>query len=121
MQTLRIDTTDGIATITFDEPGSPVNTMCAAWQADIAAAVEQLAAQKDQLKGVILASAKKTFFAGADLKSVMRLTGADAPALFAGIERLKHVLLGHHVEPSRLPILATRKREDRPFRPHFDG
>lgn len=61
MQTLRIDTTDGIATITFDEPGSPVNTMCAAWQADIAAAVAQIAAQKNQLKGVILASAKKTF------------------------------------------------------------
>ncbi len=104
MQTLRIDTTDGIATITFDEPGSPVNTMCAAWQADIAAAVEQLAAQKDQLKGVILASAKKTFFAGADLKSVMRLTGADAPALFAGIERLKHAF--RTLETLGIPVVA---------------
>ena len=78
--------------------------MCAAWQADIAAAVEQLAAQKDQLKGVILASAKKTFFAGADLKSVMRLTGADAPALFAGIERLKHAF--RTLETLGIPVVA---------------
>ena len=41
-QTLRCERADGIATITFDEPGSPVNTMCAAWQADIAAAVAQI-------------------------------------------------------------------------------
>jgi 3-hydroxyacyl-CoA dehydrogenase/enoyl-CoA hydratase/3-hydroxybutyryl-CoA epimerase len=59
MQTLRIETVDGIATLTFDEPNSPVNTMCAAWQADIVAAVEQIAQNKDQLKGVILASARR--------------------------------------------------------------
>ncbi|HPZ58649.1 MAG TPA: 3-hydroxyacyl-CoA dehydrogenase NAD-binding domain-containing protein, partial [Ottowia sp.] len=34
-------------------------------------------------------SAKKTFFAGADLKGVMRMTQADAPKVFAEIERIK--------------------------------
>ena len=29
MQTIRYALEDGIATLTFDEPGSPVNTMCA--------------------------------------------------------------------------------------------
>jgi len=32
MQTIQYDLTDGIATLTFDEPGSPVNTMCEQWQ-----------------------------------------------------------------------------------------
>ena len=104
MQTLRIETVDGIATLTFDEPNSPVNTMCAAWQADIVAAVEQIAQNKDQLKGVILASSKKTFFAGADLKSVMRLTDADAPALFAEIERLKRAF--RTLETLGIPVVA---------------
>ena len=34
---LDIDS-DGIATITFDEQGSPVNTMCLQWQDDLAQA-----------------------------------------------------------------------------------
>ena len=104
MQTLRIETVDGIATLTFDEPNSPVNTMCAAWQADIVTAVAQIAQDKAQLRGVILASSKKTFFAGADLKSVMRLTDADAPALFAEIERLKRAF--RTLETLGIPVVA---------------
>ena len=41
MKTLRYAIDNGIATITFDEPGSPVNTMCQAWQDDLTAAVAQ--------------------------------------------------------------------------------
>ena len=104
MQTLRIDTADGIATITFDEPGSPVNTMCAAWQADLVEATAQVVQDKDAIKGIVLASAKTTFFAGADLKSVMRLTAADAPALFAEIERLKHAF--RTLETLGIPVVA---------------
>ncbi len=42
LKTLRYELTDGIATITFDEQGSPVNTMCLQWQSDLAQAAEQL-------------------------------------------------------------------------------
>jgi 3-hydroxyacyl-CoA dehydrogenase / enoyl-CoA hydratase / 3-hydroxybutyryl-CoA epimerase len=35
MKTIRYELHDGLATITFDEPGSPVNTMCADWQRDL--------------------------------------------------------------------------------------
>ena len=38
LKTLRYELADGIATITFDEQGSPVNTMCLQWQADLAQA-----------------------------------------------------------------------------------
>ena len=87
--TIRYDIQDGVAVITFDEQGSPVNTMSLQWQDDLAAVTAQVLADKAQLQGVVLASAKKTFFAGADLKGVMRSSADDAPRVFAEIERIK--------------------------------
>jgi 3-hydroxyacyl-CoA dehydrogenase/enoyl-CoA hydratase/3-hydroxybutyryl-CoA epimerase len=79
----------GIATITFDEPNSPVNTMCLQWQEDMATLTEKVLQDKDSIQGIVLASAKSSFFAGADLKGTMRLTAADAPRVYVEIERLK--------------------------------
>lgn len=90
LKTLRCELADGIATITFDEEGSPVNTMGEAWQADLDALAAELAAQKDAIRGIVLTSAKKTFFAGADLKGVMRMDASEAPRrFFTEIERIK--------------------------------
>ena len=89
MKTIRYELQDGIATLTFDEPGSPVNTMCLQWQEDMAEAVEQVLKDKDAIRGIVLASAKSTFFAGADLKGTMRLAATDAPRVFQEIERVK--------------------------------
>ena len=80
---------DGIATITFDETGSPVNTMKLQWQHDLAEAAAQLVRDKDRIKGVLLASAKSTFFAGAELKSVLLLKPEDAAEGFHRIEAMK--------------------------------
>jgi 3-hydroxyacyl-CoA dehydrogenase / enoyl-CoA hydratase / 3-hydroxybutyryl-CoA epimerase len=89
MKTIAYALENGIATLTFDEPGSPVNTMCEAWQADLGEAAAQLVADKDRFDGVLLVSAKSTFFAGADLKGVMRLKASDAAASYAGVELVK--------------------------------
>lgn len=89
MKTIRYELHDGIATLTFDEPSSPVNTMCADWQRDLSTATGLVVRDKGLIKGIIIASAKSTFFAGADLKSTMRLTPADAPRVFAEIEQTK--------------------------------
>jgi 3-hydroxyacyl-CoA dehydrogenase / enoyl-CoA hydratase / 3-hydroxybutyryl-CoA epimerase len=90
MQTIRYELAgDGIATITFDAPGAPVNTMTLQWQEDFATAVTQVLADKERIKGVLLASAKTTFFAGAELKGVLKLTRADAAEGFRRIEALK--------------------------------
>ena len=89
MKTIRYELADGIATITFDEPGSPVNTMCQDWQHDLTEVTARVAQDKDSLRGIILASDKSTFFAGADLKGTMRLTAADAPRVFQEIEQTK--------------------------------
>ncbi len=89
MQTIRYALEDGIATLTFDEPGSPVNTMCAQWQQDLTDVAAQVVKDRDAIRGIVLASAKSTFFAGADLKGVMRQTPADVARIFAGVELIK--------------------------------
>ena len=89
MKTIQYSLVDGIATITFDEPNSPVNTMCLQWQDDMADVAAQVAKDKDAIRGILLASAKSTFFAGADLKATMRITPADAQKVYVEIERLK--------------------------------
>ena len=90
MQTIRYELdADAIATLTFDAPGAAVNTMTPQWQADLAEAVDRLVADKDRLRGVLLASAKSTFFAGAELKGMLQLEPADAASVFHGIEAMK--------------------------------
>jgi len=89
MNTIRYQLEGGIATLTFDEPGSPVNTMCRDWQEDLTTVTARVVQDRDVIQGIILASAKSTFFAGADLKGTMRLTPADAPAVFREIEQTK--------------------------------
>lgn len=89
MKTIQFDNADGIVTLCFDEPGSPVNTMCAAWRDDLATAVSRIVALGPQLRGVLLTSAKSTFFAGADLKATMRMQRSDGPAMFAAAQALK--------------------------------
>ena len=108
LKTLRYaieDTPAGlVATITFDEQGSPVNTMCQPWQDDLAAVTEQVVKDKDRLRGLILASAKSTFFAGADLKGVMRLRADDAPKVYAEIERVKRCF--RTLETLGIPVVS---------------
>ena len=89
MKTIRYELQDGIATITFDEAGSPVNTMCTQWQQDLVDVTARVVQDRDTIRGIVLASAKSTFFAGADLKGMMRLQPADAPRLYREIEQNK--------------------------------
>lgn len=89
MKTIRYELQDGVATITFDEPDSPVNTMCQDWQQDLTTVTAQVVRDKEAIRGIILASAKTTFFAGADLRALMRLKASDAPAIFREIEHNK--------------------------------
>lgn len=89
MKTILYHLQGGIATLTFDEPNSPVNTMCLDWQTDLTAVTAQLVQDKALIKGIVFASNKTTFFAGADLKGVMRLQPHDAAQIYAGVELIK--------------------------------
>lgn len=105
MKTIRYELdTNGIATLTFDEPDSPVNTMRPEWQDDMAEAVGLLERDKERIKGVLLASAKSTFFAGAELKGVLKLKAEDAAAGFKRIEALKRSF--RRIETLGKPVVA---------------
>jgi 3-hydroxyacyl-CoA dehydrogenase/enoyl-CoA hydratase/3-hydroxybutyryl-CoA epimerase len=80
---------DGVVTLTFDAPGAPVNTMTAAWQEAMTAAIARLEDEKDAIAGVILASAKRTFFAGAELKDVLKYGPEDGHKVFVWLEEVK--------------------------------
>jgi 3-hydroxyacyl-CoA dehydrogenase/enoyl-CoA hydratase/3-hydroxybutyryl-CoA epimerase len=105
LQTLRYEIdADGIATLTFDDPGSAVNTMTEAWQHDLAEAAARLERDKERIRGVLLASAKPTFFAGAALKSVLQLKAEDAAPGFARIEAMKRSF--RRIETLGRPVVA---------------
>ncbi len=89
MKTIQYALDNGIATLTFDEAGSPVNTMCQQWQDDLSEVTAQVVKDKEAIQGIVLASNKTTFFAGADLKSLMRNKATDAAKVFAEIEGMK--------------------------------
>ncbi len=89
MKTIQYSLDAGIATLSFDEPDSLVNTMCAQWQTDMTDVAARVLQDKAAIKGIILASNKTTFFAGADLKATMRMQPGDAGRAYAEIEQLK--------------------------------
>ena len=54
MNTIRYSLQDGIATVTFDEPDSPVNTMCQQWQEDLHALAVQVLQDRAAIRGMLL-------------------------------------------------------------------
>jgi 3-hydroxyacyl-CoA dehydrogenase / enoyl-CoA hydratase / 3-hydroxybutyryl-CoA epimerase len=96
---------DGIAVVTLDDPVRSANMMNEAYVAGMEEVLAGLAAAKDELRGVIVTSAKKTFFAGADLQSLMRLGPADAAAAFEQFTRVKGQL--RRLETLGVPVVAA--------------
>ncbi|MFE6616718.1 3-hydroxyacyl-CoA dehydrogenase NAD-binding domain-containing protein [Amycolatopsis sp. NPDC057786] len=63
---------DGIVVLTLDDPKQSANTMNADFRESLGVVVDRLEAEKDTITGVVLTSAKKTFFAGGDLNDLIQ-------------------------------------------------
>src|SRR4051795_13772452 len=96
---------DGIVTLTLDDPTASANTMTELYRDSMHAAVDRLYDEVDDVTGVVITSAKKTFFAGANLSQAVQATPDDAPALFAGVEAMKADL--RRLEKLRRPVVAA--------------
>ena len=83
------DAGDGVVNLILDAPGASANTMNRAFGEALGATVDRLEAEKDAISGVVITSAKKTFFAGGDLNELRTITPEDAEAFSAGAEVLK--------------------------------
>lgn len=95
---------DNIVTLTLDSSGQSANTMNAEFRQSLADVATQLKAETD-LAGVIITSAKKTFFAGGDLDELIQAPRSEATAFFAMIEGLKANM--RSIETLGKPVVAA--------------
>ncbi|GAA4843243.1 3-hydroxyacyl-CoA dehydrogenase NAD-binding domain-containing protein [Kitasatospora terrestris] len=95
---------DGVVTLVLDDPAQSANTMNAAFTDALEATVERLKATEN-LRGVIITSAKKTFFAGGDLKLISAARPEDAEQVFANSMRIKRAL--RTLETLGRPVVAA--------------
>ncbi|HSP38304.1 MAG TPA: 3-hydroxyacyl-CoA dehydrogenase NAD-binding domain-containing protein [Frankiaceae bacterium] len=96
---------DDIVVLTLDDPSASANTLNAAYVEAMDAAIDRLEAESAELAGVIVTSAKKTFFAGANLDDLMKATKADAQALYDESTRVKAQL--RRLEKLGKPVVAA--------------
>src|SRR5262245_28274526 len=96
---------DGVVTLTLDDPTASANTMNDLYVESMAAAVDRLYAEAEAVTGVVVTSAKKTFFAGANLNEMITATPADAPRVFELAERVKASL--RRLETFPKPVVAA--------------
>ncbi|WP_424211015.1 3-hydroxyacyl-CoA dehydrogenase NAD-binding domain-containing protein [Streptomyces sp. BI20] len=104
--TIRWDQDDsGVVTLTLDDPDQSANTMNQAFKDSVAAIAERALAERDTIRGVIWTSAKKTFFAGGDLKDMIRLRPEDAALAFDTGTAIKRSL--RVIETLGVPVVAA--------------
>ena len=100
---------DGIVTLTLDDPTASANTMNDLYRESINAAIDrlydELAADESSVTGVVIASAKKTFFAGGNLKGMVQAGPADAEDVFRMAEDVKAGL--RRLEKFPRPVVAA--------------
>jgi len=96
---------DGIVTLTLDDPTGSANVMNEHYKESMHNAVQRLVAEKDSITGVVIASAKKTFFAGGDLKGMMNIGPDDAAQAFEEVEFIKADL--RKLETLGKPVVAA--------------
>src|SRR3954464_3716769 len=96
---------EGIVTLILDDPEQSANTMNAAYAASIRATVDRLEAEKDSIAGVVITSAKKTFFAGGDLNDLKRITPENADEFGSMVREGKAVL--RRLETLGKPVAAA--------------
>lgn len=96
---------DGVVVLTLDDPEHSTNTMNDAYTRSMEATVERLEAEREQITGVIVTSAKKTFFAGGDLNQLAQVTPEHADAAMDRLTRSKAQL--RRLEQLGRPVVAA--------------
>ena len=95
---------DGIATITWDMPNRTMNVLNEASITAYAGALEE-ALKDDKVKGIIIASAKADFIAGADLEMLLGADTSDAAKLMDQFSQLQKLF--RRQETGGKPIVAA--------------
>jgi 3-hydroxyacyl-CoA dehydrogenase / enoyl-CoA hydratase / 3-hydroxybutyryl-CoA epimerase len=102
---IRWERAGDIVVLLFDAPGQSANTMNAAYDAAMAATLDRLESERDEIAGVVLTSAKRSFFAGGDLNELIAVQMSDATAYEECISARKAAL--RRLETLGLPVVAA--------------
>ncbi|MDF0752323.1 3-hydroxyacyl-CoA dehydrogenase NAD-binding domain-containing protein [Marinobacter sp. 71-i] len=106
MSAIRYDLgSDQILTLTIDMPGQSANTMNADFRAALTETAGKVKSDVDNIRGIIVTSAKKTFFAGGDLKELFKVTREDAGSFEDMVNSMKAEMRA--LETSGKPIVAA--------------
>ena len=95
----------GIVTLTIDDPDAGANTQTEAYIDEMGATIGRLHDEVDEITGVVITSAKTTFFAGADLTQVIKAGPDDAQELADSTTRIKADL--RRLELLGKPVVAS--------------
>ncbi|TBO55603.1 3-hydroxyacyl-CoA dehydrogenase [Streptomyces kasugaensis] len=95
----------GIVTLVLDDPDQSANTMNNAFKASLTAIADRLEAERDTVRGIIVTSAKKTFFAGGDLHDLIAVTPDRAQQAFEAGNGIKRDL--RRIETLGKPVVAA--------------
>ncbi|MFD7491815.1 3-hydroxyacyl-CoA dehydrogenase NAD-binding domain-containing protein [Streptomyces sp. NPDC059832] len=95
----------GVVTLVLDDPAQSANTMNQAFKDSIAAVADRAEAEKDAIRGIIYTSAKKTFFAGGDLKDMIKVGPENAQQAFDTGTAIKNSL--RRIETLGKPVVAA--------------
>lgn len=104
--TIRWEQDDaGVVTLVLDDPGQSANTMNAAFIDSLDAIADRVEAERDTIRGIIVTSAKKTFFAGGDLNDLLRVGPDQAQEIYEKNLRIKRGL--RRIETLGKPVVAA--------------
>ncbi|MEE2652386.1 MAG: enoyl-CoA hydratase-related protein, partial [Pseudomonadota bacterium] len=96
---------DNIVTVTMDMSG-PVNAMNDEYVALMGETIDRLEAERESIAGVVLTSAKSSFFAGGDIKSMLSLKPGEGEAeMFEMNLKIKGML--RRMEKLGRPVVAA--------------
>ncbi len=91
---------DGIVTLTLDDPTQQANTITEAFQSSLTAALDRIESESAEITGVVITSAKKTFFAGMDLNVLLEQLVPASP------EQILEVTTGFKAQLRRLETIG---------------
>ena len=94
---------DGIAVITIDAPGAPVNTLSKATRDEFAPLIDRLEKDASVRAAVLISGKPDVFIAGADIEELLAATSASQ---LETLSRAGHAML-NRVERLRVPIVAA--------------
>ncbi|GAA2633761.1 3-hydroxyacyl-CoA dehydrogenase NAD-binding domain-containing protein [Dactylosporangium fulvum] len=104
--TIRYDRgEDGVVVLTLDDPSRSANTMNEAFVRSMDATLDRLEAEKAGITGVVITSAKKTWFAGGDLDMLGSIGPDRAAETTAAAKRVKDQL--RRLETLGRPVVAA--------------